>query len=212
MIVITILAILLLTALLSYNKERDKALDAKSKSELNRLKIAFEDYYNDHNCYPPAAWFDNTNDCGSASLTPYISQMPCDPRTDKPYVLETDSPTCGTWFKLYGQLQQTASDPEVLELCGVSGSLLGTYGVSSSNTTVTINCDNIPTPTPIPTIPPHAEGSNSCTPQQGCQDYILPYKCDLPSDPCCKVSFSDSNLAECNSYCLVAPADMLCAR
>jgi prepilin-type N-terminal cleavage/methylation domain-containing protein len=196
LVVVTILALLIIGALLSLNKNRDKATDAKSKSDLSRLKIAFEDYYNDKNCYPPAEWFDGTEDCGSSSLKPYLAQIPCDPRTGKPYVLETDATACG-WFKLYGQLTQTVSDPEALELCDALGSTLGTYGVSSSNTSVTINCAANPSPTPAP-IPSTTPGIYACTPTGNCSAYsaenLILYACP--------VTFNSGEIgSQCDLYC-----------
>lgn len=207
LIVVAILAILTLMAIFSLSNQRDKATDAKSKADLARLKIAFEDYYNDHNCYPPDTWFDNADDCGTPQLAPYLAQIPCDPRTGEPYVLETDGSSCGDWFKLYAQLTQTASDPSSLALCGPGGSSLGTYGVSSSNTSVTIDCSAISTPssTPVPTVPPHAEGMYSCTPTRTCDNHQpTPYA--SPSN--CKVSFDRD---DCYGYCATAPDNMLCS-
>ncbi len=164
LVVMSILAILIIIAIGMFSGNRDKADDAKTKSELNRLKIAFEDYYADNNCYPPAEYFDETSDCGSEQLKPYLNQVPCDPRTNLPYVLEKDQSGC-TWFKLYTNLKSSTSDPEAIALCDPTGSTLGNYVVSSANVTATVSCTNdpatsTPTPTPTPTPNPNALPNN----------------------------------------------------
>jgi prepilin-type N-terminal cleavage/methylation domain-containing protein len=131
LIVIAILAILGLAAYLALNGKRDQAADAKTKSELERLKIAFEDYYNDNNCYPPAAWFDSSADCGSGQLAPYMSSIPCNPRTNLPYAYETDATGC-SWFKLYGNLSNP-SDTAALTSNVTLGGAIYNYAVASSN-------------------------------------------------------------------------------
>ncbi len=183
LIVITIIAILVIGALMSVNTQRDKASDTKSKSELNRLKIAFEEYYNDHNCYPPAEWFDSLDDCGGGNLKPYLGSIPCDPTTNLPYPVEYEGGACGTSFKLYAHLK-SIDDPSVTSLCSEGGSTLGNYGVGSSNVTVSIDCttQNISTPTPIP-LPSTIPGQYACTPQGACNAYsaqnIVNYACPV---------------------------------
>ena len=84
LVVVAILALLTLAAIVSFGGSRDKADDSRVKSDLDRLKIAFEDYYSDHNCYPPLEWFDSTADCGSDHLQPYLNVMPCNRKTGSP--------------------------------------------------------------------------------------------------------------------------------
>lgn len=161
LIVVAILAILMMVAIVSLMGNREKAEDARVKAELDRLKIAFEDYYNDNGCYPPAEWFDSSDDCGSSNLSPYLSAIPCDKKTDKPYVVETDGTTCSSWFKIYSTLRIT-TDPSILKLCSSGGSTLGNYGVSSTNTSVSIDCSAIPSPgsSSTPSNTPLPSGSN----------------------------------------------------
>lgn len=142
LIVVAILAILTLTVLSSLSGQRTKGEDAKIKADLARLKIAFEDYYNDHNCYPPPAWFTAAANCGSTILAPYLQTLTCDPKTGLPYPVETD-PTGCTWFKIYANLS-TLSDPDLLSLTYSQGNVTKTanYGVSSSNISL------LPSPAP----------------------------------------------------------------
>lgn len=158
MIVVAIIALLVVALTFSMRFQRQKAEDARAKADLDRLKIAFEDYYSDNNCYPPAEWFDESADCGSPNLQPYLNNIPCDRRTQAPYVMEYDSAVCPSWYKLYTTLANTA-DPQVVELRSTTeGSTLGNYGISSSNTIVKILYSEPSTPTVY-----WCSASNNCT-------------------------------------------------
>ena len=133
MIVITILAILFVALLVSIQGQRSKGEDARVKSDLDRLKIAFEDYYNDQNCYPPQTWFDTPSDCGSSNLQPYLARIPCDKNTGEPYKLRYSPSQC-TGFQLYGYLQND-DDASYAQYFEFGNTLVGTYGVSSGNIT-----------------------------------------------------------------------------
>lgn len=143
LVIVAILGILLIITISTLASKRTKADDAKIKSDLSRLSIAFEEYYNDHNCYPPPEFFDDVSDCNSSNLSPYLSSLPCDRRTGLPYILEKDDTGCN-WYKLYATLQN-ANDPASVALHSEAGSPLGNYGVSSTNVTISVLP---PTPTP----------------------------------------------------------------
>ena len=50
LVVVAILAILMVVAMMGWRTQTVKAKDAKRKDDLYRLKVAFEDYYNDNEC------------------------------------------------------------------------------------------------------------------------------------------------------------------
>ncbi|MBU0975100.1 prepilin-type N-terminal cleavage/methylation domain-containing protein [Patescibacteria group bacterium] len=88
LIVIAILSMLIMMALSLVPRQLEKARDGERKSDLQKIKIAFEDYYNDNGCYPSATVLQN---CGGVSpssheLSPYLQQIPCDPRDDSYYL------------------------------------------------------------------------------------------------------------------------------
>jgi len=59
----------------------NKGKDSQRKKDLNRIKIAFEEYFNDKGYYPQDVytWNIPTN-CNSGSVfSPYLSPWPCDP-------------------------------------------------------------------------------------------------------------------------------------
>lgn len=184
LIVVSILAILVIVALAMVRGNRDKAADAKVKSELNRLKIAFEDYYGDHNCYPPPEYFDDANDCGGQQLRPYLGSVPCNPNTNLPYAYITDSTGC-TWFKLYGNLksydEDSLSSPLTLDSYSYN------YGVSSSNTT--LETQNAPLPEGHNYY--YCSALNNCTSFNPNTHVCTPYYTD---DPDC-----DGGVNKCSS-------------
>jgi prepilin-type N-terminal cleavage/methylation domain-containing protein len=183
LIVVAILAILSVTGIVTLSKQRTKAEDVAMKTDLDRLKVAFEDYYNDHNCYPPPDWFDGPEDAGSELLRPYLSKMLYNKKTDLPYVLEKDSTGC-RWFKLYTTLNN-AEDPQAVILRTTDltvGSTLGNYGVSSSNTTVRIYYN--PTGPSSPPNRYYCQGPGNCS--------------QIPGGVTCTPSYSDPSCGATN--------------
>lgn len=185
LLVVAIIALLVIALTLSMRGQRQKAEDARAKSDLERLRIAFEDYYNDHNCYPPPEWFDEPSDCHSESLKPYLNTIPCDPRTREPYALEYDDAGCPSWYKLYSTL--TYPDPAH---CSPSGSGLGNYGIGSSNVVATGLCE-LPNPSSAPgsSPAPSPPGGYYCqsisSPSGNCTAVSAGYTCTP--------SFADAN-------------------
>lgn len=148
LIVVAILAILTLGAITALSGQRRRAEDAKMKADLDRLRIAFEDYYNDHNCYPPVAWFATATSCGSNLMAPYLQAIACDPHTGLPYQVQVDQTGC-KWFRFSANL----GTPEIQPGCtsGASCPLVATYSVGSGN----IDPYAIPSPSPSGTpLPP----------------------------------------------------------
>ncbi len=85
LVVVAILGILLIISFFFFQRHMMRARDAERKSDLERIEIAFEDYYNDNGCYPTA---DALYTCGSTNLSPYLKEVPCDPLTQRPYVID----------------------------------------------------------------------------------------------------------------------------
>ncbi len=136
LIVITLLAMLAILAIMSFIPQIRKGDDATRKSDINRIKVAAEEYEKDHNCYPPPTIIG----CNpGAGLQPYLNKIPCDPTTNQSYVYVVDNNTCPTWYKFYTILQNT-SDSSILPGIGpgdiynyVSGSANAPPDVSYSN-------------------------------------------------------------------------------
>ncbi|MBU0576825.1 type II secretion system GspH family protein [Patescibacteria group bacterium] len=157
LVVLAIIGVLILIFLMALGSPINRAKDARSKKHLFDLKVAFEEYYNDNYCYPPAEWFDTTDDCESEQFSPYINRIKCDPKTNLPYFIEYDATGC-EWFKVYTNLYYPDE-----ELCNRYGTGLGdfNYGVSATNTQVAVNCA---VASPSPSASPSPPGSASPSP------------------------------------------------
>jgi len=111
LIVTTIVIIIGVAILVGINPMAQiyKGYDARRKDDLSKIKIALENYYADHECYPVFPLTSDTGlpsySCGSDFLKPYLSSMPCDPNFKKPYTiyLVPATTTCPQNFAAYAQ-------------------------------------------------------------------------------------------------------------
>lgn len=187
MIVVSIIALLVIALYTSVTKQRSKAEDARSKNDLENIKVAFEDYYNDHNCYPPTTWFDSANDCGGASMKPYLPAVPCNKNTGLPYPVEVDSTGC-SWYKVYATMQNP-SEGDLLTSPVTISSKSYNYGVTSSNITLDTNSGG--------SLPPghdyyYCSTSGNCT--------------TLPSNLTCTPTYVDDS--NCGNQTTTCPASV----
>lgn len=135
-ILLTVSLIIALSAFsfISVREQINKAHDINTKRDMDMLKKVFEEYYSDHNCYPPYTWFDGPEDCGRPDLKPYLDSIPCDRRTGNPYQMVTDMSGC-KWYGIYANLTN------VKDSYCVRG-LPYNYVVGSSNLTPQTTCPN----------------------------------------------------------------------
>jgi prepilin-type N-terminal cleavage/methylation domain-containing protein len=115
-----------------------RSRDTQRKADMQEIKIAFEDFYGDNQCYPKQ---DILMDCGADTLAPYLKTIPCDPTTGLPYLYDPYPSATNTCrgFRVYTDLEQD-DDPAVEDLdcdgpvgCGAQASSELTnynYGVS----------------------------------------------------------------------------------
>lgn len=115
--VVAVIAVLIVSFLFLMRGQQAKAHDAKRKDDLEDIRIAFEDYFNDNACYPPTTILDN---CGSKDLDPYLNEVPCDPVSNDPYVYEPVANCAG--YRAFAVLDNK-TDPQIARLgCdGVNG-------------------------------------------------------------------------------------------
>lgn len=125
LIVVALIALLLLLFIIGARLQLAKGYDATRKADLNRLRIAFEEYASDHGCYPDPAIL---ADCGGKELQPYLESIPCDPETKKPYVMTVDKGICAGKF-IIAALLANSNDPDI------NCSRAGYYAVGSNNVT-----------------------------------------------------------------------------
>lgn len=131
MIVVVLIGILAAIALMFFAPQLLKGNDATRKADIDRIKIALEEYEKDHNCYPARDEMLNCGTDASIAIHPYLNNVPCDPVKHIAYYYDAPSNTsCGLWFRLYTILQNkndTSATPNI----GPSGSY--NYAQSSEN-------------------------------------------------------------------------------
>lgn len=205
LVIIAILAIIFILLLLSMGKQVPQSRDAERKADLEKIKVAFEDYYNDEACYPPP---DVLQNCEGADFRPYLSSIPCDPMSGDPYIyipLQADG--CKGYRVLAGL--ERDDDPAIAELdCdGVDGCGYGAdynYGVAAGTTV--FDPDGEPLPSPTPVSSPVSPSPSSAPSPSG---IIYVYACDNsgvcnqfevghPALVNCPVTFPQT---DCNSEC-----------
>ncbi len=167
LIIVALIVILALVILMTLNpkKQIEKNQDAKRKTELTQLSKVLEDYYNDKNCYPKpedicydqaTQEVNNTytchicgNETTSPDFKPYLQVLPCDPQQPiKKYLYQVDDLDCPSWYKIYARLSNLA-DP-IIEEKNLQNCFYN-FGVSSTNTSLDCNYQEIASPTPHPT-------------------------------------------------------------
>ena len=116
LIVVTIVALLVIALLFFLKKHMMRARDGRRKSDINKLEVVFEEYYNDHKCYPP---YEAIQECGVISpssenvLSPnYLKEIPCDPLTNQPYTYFSYNGDYCSGYRLLAKLE-IEDDPEI---------------------------------------------------------------------------------------------------
>lgn len=142
LIVIAILGILATLGFGSFTTSQQKARDARRKNDLTQIGRALEAFYNDKGAYPLSNSSDVivcktggvTCDWGDAfeddAGTPYMVELPVDPRSTNTYVYESSD---GSYYRLYALLEN-AQDPDIGTYTTDCGADDCNYGISSSNT------------------------------------------------------------------------------
>ncbi|MBP6989200.1 prepilin-type N-terminal cleavage/methylation domain-containing protein [Candidatus Shapirobacteria bacterium] len=141
MAIIAIMAIILI-GILKPTAIMNKAIDAQTKKDLGRMKVAFEEYFNDNGCYPNqtklAELMEKSNCYSSTIFIPWINKWPCD-HEGNPFVIQIGNDiNCPKWFKILTKLNNEL-DVDIPKTWYV-GDPLGSgekiavnYGVTSTN-------------------------------------------------------------------------------
>ena len=193
LIVVALIIILMMIILVNLRRQVDKGYDAERKADLHKIQKAFNEYYNDHGCYPPLTIL---NTCGGSQLAPYLPAVPCDPQTKQPYLYAAVDPTnlCAG-YKILAGLFDT-SDPAITQVgCTASGGcgygLPFNWGLSEGGPVPTGPAAPTPTPTLYPSPTP---GQYACAPKGFCKVYADPKSAGCP------VTFADINcLNQCGN-------------
>lgn len=115
-IVLVIIGILILVFIVYFRSQIFKANDAKRKGDIERIRIAVEEYEKDHNCYPPPQLLNCEPGNG---LSSYLDKIPCDPVSKASYYYDYDPTGCARWFRLFTNVEQ--SDDLAMDSCGPGG-------------------------------------------------------------------------------------------
>lgn len=198
MIVVAILGILALISIMSYMQQQFKGNDSKRKADLDRIKIAVEEYEKDNNCYPPPLLMATCGSAADIAIHPYLNDVPCDPTTGKAYRYEAEASVCPDWFRIYTLLQYL-KDLSIIPNIGPDGDQIYNYVTSSDNAPGVVSSGET---TPLPTgsgAPP------GCTKQYGC----INQQCvEIPLDgncaPTCQPVY-DFCFGQCDSPTNPAP-------
>jgi prepilin-type N-terminal cleavage/methylation domain-containing protein len=109
LITLSIVAILAIVALLYLRGQTLKGNDARRKADIERIRVAVEEYEKDHDCYPQ---YVNCGTNQSQPIYPYLNNVPCDPITNASYMYNYPDTTCPGWYRFYSKLEFT-KDPVV---------------------------------------------------------------------------------------------------
>ncbi len=198
LVAITLLATMAVIFMFTFTSQLSRSRDSRRKSDLERIKVAFEDYYNDQNCYPPAGALDN---CQAATLRPYLDKIPCDTyRNNQPYVYIPEVENgCARRYRVLTHLENTDDSSSITAGCatscgcGVAGYDEFNFGISSGVSVVgdTSSCTVLSTnPSAQPSSNPNSNGgagaSSSPTPSSspGNSNPIYVYACDSSGQYC----------------------------
>src|SRR4030042_5690173 len=96
MVVIAVIALIAAATYANWLSQLQKAYDSRRKSDLAKLKIMLENYYNDNGCFPTVAdWQSAACDSKPAFMPGYTDLFYCDPETKARHQYEPIGiPTC----------------------------------------------------------------------------------------------------------------------
>lgn len=151
-IVITLLMLMAIITVSALNPGMltEKGRDAQRKKDAGRIRVAFEEYFNDKGCFPTQATIDAL-ECNESGFKPWLSIWPCDPNGQKYYVF-TDGSNCPRSYQILVNLKnrqdkqiQSGWYDQSTNIKFGDGSLTindVNYGVSSQNTAW--NAESVP--------------------------------------------------------------------
>jgi len=117
--------------------QTNKGNDARRKKDLGRIKVSFEEYYNDKGCYPTGELLESLNDdnsCSTNVFDPWLKNWPCDPNGGSYHIVVANE-DCPSWFKILTNLSNRNDDDIPSGWYLLSNYFVGdgTYGVNDVN-------------------------------------------------------------------------------
>jgi prepilin-type N-terminal cleavage/methylation domain-containing protein len=146
LITLSIVVILAAVAMMYLRGQTLKGNDARRKADIERIKVAVEEYEKDHNCYPQYV------NCGvkqSQPIYPYLNNVPCDPTTGASYIYDYPDGLCPGWYRFYSKLEfikDTAATPGI----GPSGAFNYVSGSANAPNSTPSSGGGVPSSTSVP--------------------------------------------------------------
>jgi prepilin-type N-terminal cleavage/methylation domain-containing protein len=184
-IVVAIIALLILAGIVSMKTQLLKSHNARRKTDINKIKIAAEEYEKDNDCYPSPTLVVCEPGTG---LVPYLSKIPCDSVTGGSFKYETDGKACASWYRIFVNMEY-AQDPDVIKLnCqyGCGPGFAYNYYQSSPNAPLPPIATS-PVPSPSATTNPPGPGQF-----YGCKSGVCQPVSPVGGDYC-EPKFTDNN-------------------
>jgi len=221
LIVITIVTFLATLATVGYINQLRKARDAKRKSHLQKMRLAFEDYYNDWGCYPDGVTFET---CDSSDFSPWLPRVYCDDLGEN-YKVIPQGEDCPSWYAIYTNIEYPKDHQllanECYEGCTIEeeGYNFVVYSEGILGEELPGLPGSEPLPTPFPTVPAGATNTPTPTVPAGATNTPTPTDFLGPtptpcSDGCWRMVGEKCNgsLQEADGPCLVnCYTDQLCS-
>jgi len=209
LIVVAVILLLMIALYRNLGGDVNKARDAQRKKDLREIKVAMENYYNDHDCYPAADAFST---CDSTNLNPYLKQIPCDP-LGQPYLYLPESSASGASGNSCGGYRVLTkmgddNDPSIAQVgcptgCGVPDGVTApsdyNYGVAEGvaldqTATYPVGEEVTPNPTEEPIATPTGTivDVDTCIVGNEC------YCCDGEGGNACNVWYDSQGASQCS--------------
>ena len=148
LVVVSIIAFISVLVTSYLRSQIFKGNDARRKTDLSRIGIAFEEYEKDNDCYHlPDLVVCNPG----TGLRPYLDKIPCDPINGSTYMYEHEDSICPRWYRIYSSLENE-SDNDYIANIGPNSAF--SYYYSSPNAPAIIVPESTPGPTQESEIPP----------------------------------------------------------
>jgi prepilin-type N-terminal cleavage/methylation domain-containing protein len=110
LITLSIVVILAVVAMLYLRGQAFKGNDARRKADIERIKVAVEEYEKDHDCYP---LYVNCGVVQDQPIYPYLNDVPCDPVTNSSYTYDFPDNACPAWYRFFSDLEFD-KDPDAM--------------------------------------------------------------------------------------------------
>ncbi|MFA6007209.1 MAG: type II secretion system protein [Candidatus Shapirobacteria bacterium] len=179
----------------------NKARDVQRKKDLGRIKIAFEDYYNDKGCYPDqtlVAELMAKSVCKNYNFVdfPWLKPWPCDPSGTPYQILVGYDDKCPKWYKVLTSLENKTDKDIVLGLGETT-----VFGVANTEVNYGISSGNITTNQDMAKNDPH------CVSLGNCYYYPASNMCNKIDRGC---AGNNCYLGECSLQCKVSCCGIGC--